>query len=160
MFDNFGEFDSVEELNLAAAGLKEEGDKESLISLAVENGIDREDAADYLDGCTDELATPLMAALGKLEVEKAELKPVELVEDWVEYIRVQIVEHEEMAKAFRKKGKSMKECIGKLLAWSFKNAYAVDADIVKAAGIKTASVKMGFPGMARAKKIIIDYYMG
>lgn len=31
MFDIFGEFDSVEELNKAAAGLKEEGDTDSII---------------------------------------------------------------------------------------------------------------------------------
>lgn len=43
MFDKFGEFDSAEELNKAAEGLKEEGDKESLIELAKENGIDPED---------------------------------------------------------------------------------------------------------------------
>lgn len=47
MFDKFGEFDSAEELNKAAEGLKEEGDKESLIELAKENGIDPEDAEDY-----------------------------------------------------------------------------------------------------------------
>lgn len=47
MFDKFGEFDSAEELNKAAEGLKEEGDKESLIELAKENGIDPEDTEDY-----------------------------------------------------------------------------------------------------------------
>ena len=46
MFDKFGEFDSVEELNKAAAGLKTEGDEESLIALAEENGLTREDAED------------------------------------------------------------------------------------------------------------------
>ena len=44
MFDLFGEFDSAEELNLAAAGQREQGDREALISLAKENGIDQEDA--------------------------------------------------------------------------------------------------------------------
>ena len=44
MFDKFGEFDSVEELNRAAAGQKEQGDLEALISLAIENGLDKEDA--------------------------------------------------------------------------------------------------------------------
>ena len=38
MWDKFGEFDSVEELNRAAAGQKEEGEEEALIALAVENG--------------------------------------------------------------------------------------------------------------------------
>ena len=160
MFDRFGEFDSVEELNAAAAGLKAEGDRESLLILAKENGIDKEDAEDYMDGCVEELATPLMAALGKLEVEKKDLKPVEIVEDWVEYIRVQCVENTQMAVCLRKKDKTLKGCIGRLLKWSFSNAYAVDSEIIKEAGIKGASVKMGIPGMGRAKKIIMDYYMG
>ena len=35
LFERFGEFDSVEELNMTAEGLKEEGDIESLKVLAV-----------------------------------------------------------------------------------------------------------------------------
>lgn len=66
MFEKFGEFDSVEELNRAAAAQKAEGDEEALVALAEENGIDKEDAEDYMDDCADELATPLMAAMGKL----------------------------------------------------------------------------------------------
>ena len=64
-----------------------------------------------------------------------------------------------MAIAVRKKGKSIKGCIAELLKWSFKNAYQVPDDIVKAAGI-TATVKMGIPGMGRAYKIIRAYYLG
>ena len=65
MFDKFGEFDSCEELNRAAAAQFKEGDDEALIALAEENGIDREDVQDYIDGIAGELATPLMAAYGK-----------------------------------------------------------------------------------------------
>lgn len=53
-----------------------------------------------------ELATPLMAALGKIDVETKELKPVEIVEDWVNYIREYTTEHPEMAAAVRKKEKA------------------------------------------------------
>ena len=74
MFEKFGEFGSVKELNLAAAGLKAEGDDESLIALAEENGLDKEDVQDYLDGCMEELATPFSAAFGRLEVEERELE--------------------------------------------------------------------------------------
>ena len=49
MFDKFGEFNSVEELNEAAAGFVQEGDFESLYALARENGIEKEDVDDYLD---------------------------------------------------------------------------------------------------------------
>ena len=74
MFEKFGEFNSAEELNRAAAAQKEQGDEEALILLAQENGIDREDAEDYYDSAVDMLATPAMAAIGKLAIESADLK--------------------------------------------------------------------------------------
>lgn len=79
LYEKFGEFDSAEELNMSAAGLLKEGDTESLIALAKENGIDEEDAKDYINGCMDVLASPIAAALGKLEVECEELKPEQII---------------------------------------------------------------------------------
>ena len=46
MFDRFGPL-TYEELNKTAEGLKMEGDIESLILLAEENGLAKEDAEDY-----------------------------------------------------------------------------------------------------------------
>lgn len=159
MFEKFGELNSVEELNKAAAGLKEEGDIESLIVLAEENGLDKEDAEDYAAGEMEELATVSTAALGKLKVESADLQPKEIMVDWVEYIKMQCIEKEEVARCVRKKGKTLKGCIAELLKWSFKNAYSIPDDISKKAGIKGANVELGIPGMGQAKKIINDYYM-
>lgn len=159
MFERFGNFDSSEELNMAAEGMKAEGDKDSLILLALENGIDREDAEDYFDGPGNELVNPLMAAVGKLEVEKREFTVQEIVEDWYQYILSVCGETEDMARAVRKKDKSLKGCIAEILKWSFKNCYAVDKEILKAAGVN-GTVKMGIPGMGRAKEIIRQYYMG
>lgn len=68
MFDKFGEFDSVMELNMAAEGQKQEGDEVAFYALAKENGIDKEDAEDYWNGDTDKLATVLMAAFGRLKI--------------------------------------------------------------------------------------------
>ena len=82
MFEKFGEFDSAAELNRAAAAQLAEGDEEAILMLAEENGIDREDAEDYIDGCVPELATPLMAALGKLELEKKDLKIDGILDEW------------------------------------------------------------------------------
>lgn len=48
MFDKFGPL-TYEELNKTAEGLKMEGDIESLILLAEENGLEKEDAEDYAD---------------------------------------------------------------------------------------------------------------
>lgn len=160
MFEVFGEFDSAEELNQAAAGQKAEGDQEALFQLAKENGLDAEDAEDYLNGVVPQLATPLMAAYGKLQVEAEDLKPFGIMEDWLMCIRVQCANDERMAAAVRRKGKSLKGCIGKLLEWSFHNQHEVDKKIMKAAGVTAQKCTMGIPGMQQAKKLITEYYVG
>ncbi len=159
MFDKFGEFDSAEEINRAAAAQLAEGDTDAIYALAKENGIDVEEADDFIDGLTKELCGPLMAANGKLDVEEAELQPYEIMKDWVQYIRMRCLEAPEMALAVRRKGKTLRGCIAELLKWSLKNAKEVDKDILKACGI-SYKVTLGIPGMGRAKQIITDYYMG
>lgn len=160
MFDRFGEFDSVKELNEAAAGLLAEGDIDSLYVLAEENGIDRDDAEDYVDGVYPELTNPYGAAWGKLQVESKELKMEHIMEDWLHYIENRLTERPEMTVAVRKKGKSLKDCIAYLLKWGFKNQYPIDKDILKAAGVTASKVTMGTPGMGTAKKLIDEYYLG
>ena len=115
MFDIFGEFDSAEEINEAAAAQLAEGDIEAIMTIARENGIDADDAQDYIDGTTDELCSQLMAAFGKIEVEAAELKPKEIIEDWVNYIKKRCTESEDMARAVRSEGKRVKGWIAMLL---------------------------------------------
>lgn len=158
MFDKFGEFNSWEEINRAAAAQKAEGDKEALYLLAAENGIDQEDAEDYLNDNADALVTPLTAAFGKLKVEAEDLAPYEIMADWLEYIRMRCIESPEMASAVRSKAKSLKGCIAALLTWSFKNAKPVDSEILKQAGV-SGQVSLGIPGMGRARQIITDYYL-
>lgn len=68
----FGEFNNYSELNQAAAGLKAEGDTESLYKLAQENGIDKEDVEDYLDDCITELTTIFSCAFGELKAQENE----------------------------------------------------------------------------------------
>ena len=74
MEKKFGIFNSVEELNRAAAGQLKEGDIEALKELAKENGIDADDVEDYVDGYTDELATLQMAVFGKIKIEEEDIK--------------------------------------------------------------------------------------
>lgn len=160
MFDKFGEMNSYKEINELADNLFNEGDQESLKEMAKENGIMQEFVEMYLQGDIPVLCDPLTAAMGKIDVEVAELKPQEIMEDWVEYLRGQCMENELLAFNVRKKGKSLKGCIAALLMWSFKNQQTVDKDIIKAAGVSARKVTLGIPGMARAKQIITDYYMG
>ena len=50
MFEKFGNFNTYEEINATAQGLKNEGDTENLYTLAAENGIDKETAQMYAEG--------------------------------------------------------------------------------------------------------------
>lgn len=158
MFEKFGEFNSYEEINTLAENLLNEGDIDSLSILAKENGIPREMVKLYREGEIPFLTDPQTAAVGKLEIEEAQLKPKEIMQDWLDYIKIQCMEHESVAKAVRKKGKSLKGCIGALLAWSFKNQQDIDKEIIEKAGISAKKVTLGIPGMGRAKQIIKEYY--
>lgn len=159
MFDKYGEFDSWEEINRAAAGQKEEGDYEALKEIAKENGIDEEDAQDYIDGVVDELCSASMAAIGKIHVEKKALGLTEIMADWADYISMQAGNDPRMALAVRKKGKSLAGAIGAVLKQSWKIKAAVPKEIMEAAGIR-GEVEMGVPGYATVAKILRDYYLG
>lgn len=163
MFDKFGEFNTCEELNRAAAAQKAEGDEEAVIALAEENGLDQEDAEDYLYDEVPELATHLMAAYGKLKIEEQELVSYGIMMDWMQYIRIRCQENDAMAVAVRRKDKHLKECIAQLLKWSFENAQPVDIGVLQAAGVPKqhyGNVKLGIPDMGKAKEIITAYYLG
>lgn len=74
MYEIFGEMDSAEEINAAARGLKDEGDRENIYTLAEENGIDRAFADMYLDGTMENLCCDAAtAAIGKIEVVSSNL---------------------------------------------------------------------------------------
>lgn len=163
MFEKFGEFDSYEEINRAAAAQLAEGDTEAIYAIAEENGLDAEDVEDFIAGDIPELATALTAAQGKLQIEAEELQPKEIMADWLDYIQIQCFEDQEMRLAVRRKGKSLKECIGKLVKWSLVHAENVDKDIIKAAGLPEwaqKGCKLGIPGMGTAKQLIKEYYLG
>lgn len=162
MYEIFGEMDSVEELNATAEGLKKEGDRENLYRLAGENGIDSAFVDMYLGGAENLCCDAATAALGKIEAEAAGLKPVEIMADWVEYIKTLCGDEgdDSFARAVRRRGKSLEGCIGRLLEWSFRKRYRVGSDIIKAAGLGGRQVEMGIPGMGTAKGLIREYYLG
>ena len=159
MFDTFGNFDSWKEINKTAEGLKAEGDRESLYTLAAENGLTQYDVDDYMDGAVDSFCTPFTAAIGKLKIEKEDLKLYEIMNDWEAYIEILCSESEEIAMAVRSKKKSLVGCIAELLKYSWEHAKTTDSRILKTAGVN-GTVKLGIPGMGTAKKIIREYYGG
>lgn len=165
MFDKFGEFDSVEEMNRAAAAQRAEGDEEALVALAVENGIDKEDAEDYMDGCMEELATPLMAAEGKLKMEAEELKLQGILMDWVDELRMLCAEREDFARAVRKRGKDLAGYIARTAENGYENRAVVDKRIVeKAVKIKRIvgnhEFAIGIPDKKTRRELAEAYYLG
>lgn len=167
MFDKFGEFDSVEELNKAAAGLKAEGDEESLIALAEENGLTREDAEDYMDDVTTEFATDLQAAIGKIRVEAERLKIAGILDDWKNAVLDLCAENVEMRAAVRKKNKSLCNCMALLIKFAFENKERISEEIVKACKVihngkeepMRSPLYLGVPNKATVKKIVTEYYL-
>lgn len=160
MYERFGEFNSAEEINETAVNLRREGDTESIKILAKENGIDEDVAEVFIEGTLLYLCDNMTAAIGKLDIEEKDMKAKEIMADWADYIKARCFEDENMAKAVRRKDKSLKGCIGALLTWSFKNQIPVDKDIMKAAGVTAGRCTLGIPGIGTAKKIITEYYLG
>ena len=85
MFDKFGKM-SYDELIRTAKAEKEEGDEEALIALAQENGLDQEDAEDYMDDLTEALCTPREAAVARIEMEAQDLEVSGIWEEWKGFV--------------------------------------------------------------------------
>lgn len=165
MFDKFGEFDSAEEINRAAAAQKAGGDDEAVMGIAMENGIDKEDAKDYLDGIVGELTTPLLAALGKLDIESRELKLSGILIDWTDELKLMCSESPEFALAVRRKGKDLAGYMALTAESGYKNRAVVDRRIVE----RTSTIKriagtqefaIGIPDKKTRRELAREYYLG
>lgn len=130
MFEKFGEFDSVEELNRAAEGFLKENDIESLYAMAKENGIDKEDVEDYEDGCVDQLATQLNAALGRIKVmrEEATGNDAFAMNTILDFIETEALTDARLQQAVMKKGKRARDIYGKLREGARKSGCACGTD--------------------------------
>ena len=159
LFEKFGEFNSAEELTMAAEGLIKEGDQESLLILAKENGFDEDDVEDWLDFGAE--ISDEEAAVGKLKVEEEDLHlPADiLIHDWVDYVRKMSLEDVNIAKAVRTKEKSLADCIGKIMRRAFENQWSVPANITEKTKT-SARVTFGIPSEIATRKIIREYYGG
>lgn len=166
MFDKFGEFDSYIELNKAAAAQRAEGDEEALILLALENGLDREDAEDYMDGCVDELCNMTMAAVGKLSVEMEALKLEKVLKDWAEELKSWCIDDYVIAEGVRRKGKRLAQYIALLASDGFKNKATVSKEIVNLCSKEIKQIvgnhefAIGIPDKATRHRIAEEYYGG
>lgn len=103
LFGLFGEME-LEELNKAAEGLKEECDLENLKALALENGLDPEDVADYVAGDTKQLATLRQAALGRIKVQEEQTEIPRTAAGIIYGMARAMTTDPEACRAFMKKG--------------------------------------------------------
>lgn len=165
MFDKFGEFDSAEEINRAAAAQRDEGDTQAVMIIAGENGIDKEDAEDFIAGHLDELTTPLLAALGKLEVESKDLGLGGVLNDWVDELKTMCTESADFAAAVRRKGKEL----AGYMALTVESGYEHRAVVDKRIAAKTTTVKkimgshelaIGIPDKKTRRELAVKYYLG
>ena len=166
MFDKFGEMD-YEELMRTAAAEKQEGDLEALIILAEENGLEKEDAEDYMDDLADELASPFMAAVAKLEGEAKELGIRGHQLDNKDTILAMLEGNDELCLAVRKKNKKLVECLAEILSYSSENAVKVPDEIVNIAEFRMNGKKEKMRGpiyeggetKADVRRIAKKYYL-
>ena len=161
MFDKFGEFDSAAEINAKAKELLEKDDMNGLVDLALENGLDREDAEDFADGIVEELCTELQAALGKIKVEKEALKLERELADIAGEIEFYGAS---LAAGIRQKGKSLAEYVAKVIDAGYRNAVSIPREITdKLTDVPKqfrAQIKTGMPNKAERIQIMVDYFGG
>ena len=171
MEKKFGIFNTVEELNRAAAAQKAEGDLEALIGLAVENGLEKEDAEDYMDSDDPEdcLCNATMAAIAKLKLEEQDLHLESQLKDWKDFIVQMLTEYpidhadgdrSAMGNAVFNPDKHLLDVLAAGMKLASKNRVTVDRRITKAAGLPESAGQIGMCGRDELKKIILDYYMG
>lgn len=108
LYSKFGEFGSADEINELAKNLLAEGDRASIKALASENGIPKDYADMFVSGDIPVLCDAQTAAVGKIEVEAAEMKAEDIMADWVEYIKAVSIEDEKIAAGVRNKGKALR----------------------------------------------------
>ena len=156
MFDKFGKM-NYDELIRTAKAEKEEGDEEALIALAQENGLDQEDAEDYMDDLTEVLCTPREAAVARIEMEAKDLEVSGIWEEWKGFALEMCMQEEDLACAVCRKNRSLLGLFGKLLKLGFDSKQRVDKRICKEAGLND-SVYTGIPTRQQVSETISNYY--
>lgn len=166
LFAKFGEFDSAEDINRAAAAQKAQGDLEAVRMIAKENGIDEMDVDDFWNGDDfDELCSPLTAALGKLDVESAALDLPTSLQLWVDFIKNMILGDigADLMIGIRRKGKDLISLLAKLIVETSKSRKNVPSDIVSTARKLDSSIPNTLPigdiSRKRLEEIIREYYI-
>ena len=147
MFDVFGEFDSAMEINMAAEGLKEEGDIENLRKLAEENGLQYY-VEDYIAGLSDELCDVITAAIGKLSVEREAAKEWSIIADDIIGYLESNCDDIDFAAAVRKKDKRVEKVALIIMETAKKQRQKIG----------NSGGQVGYCGMMQGYQLIKEYY--
>ena len=164
-------FKTVKELNDKAAELKSAGDLSELVKLAEENGLEKEDAEDYMDSDDPEdcLCNATMAAIGRLNMEEQDLHLESQMKDWKDFIVQMLTDYpadhaggdrDTLANAVFNPDKKLLAVLAAGLKLSSENRITVDMRIIKAAGLPESAAYIGMCGRDDLKRIILDYYLG
>ena len=164
-------FKTVKELNDKAAELKSAGDLSELVKLAEENGLEKEDAEDYMDSDDPEacLCNATMAAIGRLNMEEQDLHLESQMKDWKDFIVQMLTDYpvdhdgedrDTLANAVFNPDKKLLDVLAAGLKLSSENRIEVDKRIIQAARLPESAAFIGMCGRDDLKKIILDYYLG
>ena len=161
IFTKYGNFDSADEINEAAKNQLAQGDTEAVREIARENGLDPEDAEDFITGGWNKICSETSAALGKISIEEQALTINGIMHDWIRYIQLCISESKEFAVAVRRSDKSLAGALGAILKASEQLMENLDDAILEAADINfKGQVKFGIPEEATVREIVKTYYLG
>ena len=159
MEKKFGTFETIEELNRAAAAQKKEGDFEALKALAKENGFEEADAEDYFDTDMEPFCSPLMAAQAKLDFEAKDLNLKSQLLDWKNFIAALAAESDALCEGIFRPDKHLLDILAAGLKLASKNRITVDRRITQAAGLPESAGQIGMVGRDELRKIVMDYYL-
>lgn len=161
IFTKYGNFNSADEINEAAKNQLAQGDTEAIREIARENGLDPEDAEEFITGGWDRVCSETSAALGKITIEEDSMTISGIMHDWIRYIQLCISESKEFAVAVRRSDKSLAGALGAILKASEELMEEVDDAILEAADINfKGQVKFGIPEEAQVREIVKAYYLG
>lgn len=161
IFTKYGNFDSADEINEAAKNQLAQGDTEAIREIARENGLDPEDAEEFITGGWDRVCSETSAALGKITIEEDSMTISGIMHDWIRYIQLCISESKEFAVAVRRSDKSLAGALGAILKASEELMEEVDDAILEAADVHfKGQVKFGIPEEAQVREIVKAYYLG
>ena len=134
-------------------------------ALAEENGLDPEDADCFLAGIADFITLPFGAAVGKLEVEAADLKLEGVLQDWVNDLADQCSEDDELTVGVRRKGKDMAGYIALIIDYGYGNRITVDHRITDRTQrvkqiMRSHQLTIGAEDARTRRRLALEYYCG